>query len=52
MCSYRNKSWWRNWEGADWFMFIFIIVILTLLGVNAYENFKNPVPVVDIGSAE
>jgi hypothetical protein len=50
MCSYRHKKWILNWSGADYFMLIFIIVILILLGVNAYENCKRPSLVVDLPS--
>jgi len=42
MCSYRNKKWFKNWTLADWIMLAFMVAILTLLGVNAYETWKDP----------
>lgn len=52
MCSYRHKKWILNFETADYLIMIFLVLIITLLGVNAYESFKNPVPIVDLYPAE
>jgi hypothetical protein len=45
MCWRKGKNWFQTWTWEDWGMLIFFILILTLLGVNVYEESKNPDPV-------